>query len=70
MAYLPLCCGLRRALSSLSSWFCVEFCLTTCQLRVTAARPGTVNFELEIQKEHTVRLFPALAFLPLPDLPR
>ncbi|KAL2355255.1 thioesterase family protein [Cryomyces antarcticus] len=25
-------------------------------LRVTAARPGTVNFELEIQKEHTNRL--------------
>lgn len=24
------------------------------QLRVTAARPGTVNFELDIQKEHTV----------------
>ncbi|KAL4803939.1 hypothetical protein BDV18DRAFT_162349 [Aspergillus unguis] len=23
-------------------------------LRVTAARPGTVNFELDIQKEHTV----------------
>ena len=28
---------------------------TTGQLRVTAARPGTVNFELDIQKEHTVR---------------
>ncbi|KAF4264821.1 hypothetical protein LV164_008295 [Aspergillus fumigatus] len=26
------------------------------QLRVTAARPGTVNFELDIQKEHTNRL--------------
>ncbi|KAJ5128521.1 esterase [Penicillium atrosanguineum] len=25
-------------------------------LQVTAARPGTVNFELEIQKEHTNRL--------------
>ncbi|MCJ1385980.1 hypothetical protein MMC17_009105 [Xylographa soralifera] len=25
-------------------------------LRVTAARPGTVNFELDIQKEHTNRL--------------
>ncbi|KAJ5480921.1 esterase [Penicillium diatomitis] len=25
-------------------------------LKVTAARPGTVNFELEIQKEHTNRL--------------
>ncbi|KAJ0422560.1 HotDog domain-containing protein [Aspergillus carlsbadensis] len=25
-------------------------------LRVTAARPGTVNFELNIQKEHTNRL--------------
>lgn len=25
-------------------------------LRVTAAQPGTVNFELEIQKEHTNRL--------------
>ncbi|KAJ5580047.1 esterase [Penicillium hispanicum] len=25
-------------------------------LRVTAARPGTVNFELEIKKEHTNRL--------------
>ncbi|KAK3696454.1 hypothetical protein LTR37_017955 [Vermiconidia calcicola] len=26
------------------------------KLRVTAARPGTVNFELDIQKEHTNRL--------------
>jgi len=26
------------------------------QLRVTAARPGVVNFELDIQKEHTNRL--------------
>lgn len=26
------------------------------QLRVTAARPGTVNFELDIGKEHTNRL--------------
>ncbi|KAJ5778321.1 Thioesterase superfamily [Penicillium odoratum] len=25
-------------------------------LRVTAARPGTVNFELEVQKQHTNRL--------------
>ncbi|KAJ5222532.1 esterase [Penicillium citrinum] len=25
-------------------------------LQVTAARPGTVNFELQIQKEHTNRL--------------
>ncbi|KAF7718616.1 Thiolesterase superfamily protein [Penicillium ucsense] len=25
-------------------------------LKVTAAKPGTVNFELEIQKEHTNRL--------------
>lgn len=24
------------------------------QLRVTAARPGVVNFELDIKKEHTV----------------
>lgn len=29
--------------------------LTQPQLKVTAARPGTVNFELDIQKEHTVR---------------
>jgi acyl-coenzyme A thioesterase 13 len=29
----------------------------TCwQLRVTSARPGTVTFELDIQKEHTNRL--------------
>lgn len=28
----------------------------TIQLRVTAARPGTVNFELDIKKEHTVSL--------------
>ena len=28
------------------------------KLRVTAARPGVVNFELDIQKEHTVRLPP------------
>jgi hypothetical protein len=27
------------------------------QLRVTAARPGIVNFELDIQKEHTVSFF-------------
>lgn len=46
----------------------VEICLTTFQLRVTAARPGTVNFELEIQKEHTVRLSldPALNALDRP----
>ncbi|KAM5447698.1 hypothetical protein McanCB49686_007503 [Microsporum canis] len=25
-------------------------------LRITAARPGTVNFELDVQKEHTNRL--------------
>jgi hypothetical protein len=28
---------------------------SSVQLRVTGARPGTVNFELDIQKEHTVR---------------
>ena len=28
--------------------------LISIQLRVTAARPGTVNFELDIQKDHTV----------------
>lgn len=28
--------------------------LSFLQLRVTAARPGTVNFELDIKKEHTV----------------
>ncbi|MCJ1289407.1 hypothetical protein MMC34_000939 [Xylographa carneopallida] len=33
-------------------------------LRVTAARPGTVNFELDIQKEHTVRR-PMPFFSPL-----
>lgn len=41
-------------------------CVSNKQLRVTAARPGTVNFELEIRKEHTVRQKP---FLPLPSLP-
>lgn len=25
------------------------------KIRVTAARPGVVNFELEIEKHHTVR---------------
>ena len=30
--------------------------LKPLQLRVTSARPGTVNFELDIQKEHTNRL--------------
>lgn len=32
-------------------------CMTSdliAQLRVTAAQPGKVNFELDIQKEHTV----------------
>ena len=29
------------------------------QIRVTAARPGVVNFELDIQKEHTVRSNPS-----------
>jgi len=28
----------------------------TSQLRVTAARPGVVNFELDIEKHHTNRL--------------
>lgn len=28
--------------------------LTYTKLRVTAARPGVVNFELDIKKEHTV----------------
>jgi len=31
------------------------------QLRVTAARSGTVNFELDIQKEHTVCPFKMIA---------
>ena len=26
------------------------------KMRITGARPGTVNFELDIQKEHTNRL--------------
>lgn len=30
--------------------------LTFYQLRVTAAEPGRVDFELDIKKEHTVRL--------------
>ena len=30
----------------------------TFQLRVTAARPGNVNFELDIKKEHTVYPLP------------
>lgn len=33
------------------------------QLRVTAAEPGRVDFELDIQKEHTVRL----SSRPLPE---
>lgn len=36
------------------------------QLRVTAARSGTVNIELDIRKEHTVRSSPnPLSFLPI-----
>lgn len=39
----------------------IEFTFTlkttnSTQLRVTAAKPGTVNFELDIKQEHTVRL--------------
>ena len=35
------------------------------QLRITAARPGTVNFELDIEKHHTVRdSLPSPALLP------
>lgn len=30
--------------------------LTSSQLKVTAARPGVVNFELPIEKQHTNRL--------------
>lgn len=33
--------------------FLIQLCLF--QLSITAARPGVVNFELEIKKEHTVR---------------
>ncbi|EGD99809.1 hypothetical protein TESG_07146 [Trichophyton tonsurans CBS 112818] len=29
---------------------------TGAQLRITTARPGTVHFELDVQKEHTNRL--------------
>ncbi|KAF7187868.1 putative esterase C31F10.02 [Pseudocercospora fuligena] len=35
--------------------FSCQFRIGT-ELRVTAARPGTVNFELDIKKEHTNRL--------------
>ncbi|KAM5497260.1 hypothetical protein McaMca56_004266 [Microsporum canis] len=31
-------------------------CSSDTGLRITAARPGTVNFELDVQKEHTNRL--------------
>ena len=58
--------GMRQAIS-FSLLFSVGFSLTSFQLRVTAARPGTVNFELDIQKEHTVRLSPDPAFLSVPD---
>lgn len=32
------------------------------QLRVTAAKPGVVNFELDIEKHHTVRLHPMYVY--------
>lgn len=36
------------ASASISAWTNVP------QLQVTAAKPGVVNFELDVQKEHTV----------------
>ncbi|THW04106.1 hypothetical protein D6D25_08342 [Aureobasidium pullulans] len=40
----------------MSSQRCLKFVQSVLYLRVTAARPGVVNFELPIEKHHTNRL--------------
>ena len=55
LIYIPLSTFFLLHLPWLNDPLQGRFYLTIIQLRVTAAQPGAVTFELDIQKEHTVQ---------------